>query len=88
MPPPSLSMTTMRTGVETSRSAARPPRSCSRPRSPVTIVVGRPLAAAAPIPDEIRPSMPLAPRLQRKRTSAAAGARNASWSRIGMLEAV
>ena len=44
MPPPSLSMTTMRTGVETSRRAARPPMSWSRPRSPVTIVVGRPLA--------------------------------------------
>ena len=44
MPPPSLSMTTIRTGVSTSRRAARPPMSCSRPRSPVTIVVGRPLA--------------------------------------------
>ena len=70
MPPPSLSMTTMRTGVETSRSAARPPTSCRRPRSPVTIVVGRPLAWAAPIPEEIRPSIPLAPRLQRKSASA------------------
>ena len=69
MPPPSLSMTTMRTGVETSRRAARPPMSWSRPRSPVTIVVGRPLAWAAPIPEETRPSMPLAPRLQRKRAS-------------------
>ena len=38
-----------------------------RPRSPVTIVVGRPLAWAAPMPEETRPSMPLAPRLQRKR---------------------
>ncbi len=54
MPPPSLSMTTMRTGVETSRRAARPPRSWSRPRSPVTIVVGRPLAWAAPIPEEMQ----------------------------------
>ena len=53
IPPPSLSMTTIRTGVETSRSAARPPRSCRRPRSPVTIVVGRPLAWAAPMPEEI-----------------------------------
>ena len=88
MPPPSLSMTTIRTGVETSRSAARPPMSWSRPRSPVTIVVGRPLAWAAPIPEEIRPSIPLAPRLQRKRASASPAARKASWSRIGMLEAV
>ena len=70
MPPPSLSMTTIRTGVSTSRSAARPPMSCRRPRSPVTIVVGRPLAWAAPIPEETRPSIPLAPRLQRKRASA------------------
>ena len=66
IPPPSLSMTTMRTGVSTSRSAARPPMSWRRPRSPVTIVVGRPLAWAAPIPEETRPSIPLAPRLQRK----------------------
>src|SRR6476620_5125672 len=76
------------TGVSTSRSGARPPMSWSRPRSPVTIVVGRPLAWAAPMPEETRPSMPLAPRLQRKRTSASLAARNASWSRIGMLEAV
>ncbi len=69
MPPPSLSMTTMRTGVETSRRAARPPRSWSRPRSPLTIVVGRPLAWAAPIPEETRPSIPLAPRLLRKSAS-------------------
>ena len=74
MPPPSLSMTTIRTGVETSRRAARPPRSWSRPRSPVTIVVGRPLAWAAPMPEEIRPSMPLAPRLQRKSASVSAAA--------------
>ena len=74
MPPPPLSMTTMRTGVETSRRAARPPMSWSRPRSPVTIVVGRPLAWAAPIPEEIRPSIPLAPRLQRKSASVSLGA--------------
>ena len=48
--------------------------SWSRPRSPVTIVVGRPLAWAAPIPEEISPSIPLAPRLQRKSTSAVRGA--------------
>ena len=88
MPPPPLSMTTMRIGVETSRRAARPPRSWSRPRSPLTIVVGRPLAWAAPMPDEIRPSMPLLPRLQRKNASASPAARKVSWSRIGMLEAV
>ena len=88
MPPPPLSMTTMRTGVETSRRAARPPMSWRRPRSPVTIVVGRPLAWAAPIPEERRPSIPLAPRLQRKQHVGRAGGRNASWSRIGMLEAV
>ena len=73
MPPPSLSMTTIRTGVETSRSAASPPMSWRRPRSPVTIVVGRPLAWAAPIPEEIRPSIPLAPRLQRKSDVGVAG---------------
>ena len=50
MPPPSLSMTTMRTGVETSRRAARPPMSWRRPRSPVTIVVGRPLACGGADP--------------------------------------
>ena len=54
----------------------------------MTIVVGLPLAAAAPIPEEIRPSMPFAPRLQRKRASVSTEGRNASWSRIGMLEAV
>ena len=59
-----------------------------RPRSPVRIVVGRPLAAAAPIPEETRPSIPLAPRLQRKRASVPEAGRKASWSRIGMLEAV
>ena len=62
--------------------------SWKRPRSPVTIQVGRPVAAAAPIPEEISPSIPFAPRLARKRTSAAPPGRNASWSRIGMLEAV
>ena len=50
MPPPSLSMTTMRTGVATSRRAARPPMSWRRPRSPVTIVVGRPLACGGADP--------------------------------------
>ena len=88
MPPPSLSITTMRTGVETSRRAARPPMSWRRPRSPVTIVVGLPVAWAAPIPEEIRPSIPLAPRLQRKVASVSVDGRKASWSRIGMLEAV
>ena len=44
--------------------------SWKRPRSPVTIQVGRPVAAAAPIPEETSPSIPLAPRLARKRTSA------------------
>ena len=87
MPPPPLSTTTILTGVETCASAARPPRSCRRPRSPVTITVGRPLAAAAPIPDETSPSMPFAPRLARKSTSASPPDRKASWSRIGMLDA-
>ena len=36
------------------------------------IQVGLPLATAAPIPEEISPSMPLAPRLARRRTSAPA----------------
>ena len=60
MPPPPLSMTTIRTGVVTSRSAASPPMSCRNPSSPVTIVVGRPLACAAPIPEEMSPSIPFA----------------------------
>ena len=46
--------------------------SWKRPRSPVTIQVGRPVATAAPIPEETRPSIPFAPRLARKRTSASA----------------
>ena len=54
----------------------------------MTIVVGRPLATAAPIPEETRPSMPLAPRLARKSTESGPEATNSSWSRIGMLEAV
>jgi hypothetical protein len=57
-------------------------------RSPSTAQVRRPLAAAAPSAVEIWPSMPLAPRLHRKRTSAGPLATNDSWSRIGMLEAV
>ena len=49
----------------------------------------RPAAGwAAPMPEETRPSMPLAPRLHRKRTSARARGRKDSWSRIGMEEAV
>ena len=88
MPPPLLSMTTMRTGVETSRRAAREPRSWRKPSSPVTIVVGRPLACAAPIPDETSPSIPFAPRLQRNETSVSPGARNCSWSRIAIDDAV
>ena len=36
----------------------------------MTIHVGRPVAAAAPAPEEIRPSSPFAPRLHRNRTSA------------------
>ena len=39
----------------------------------MTIVVGLPLAWAAPMPEETRPSMPLAPRLLRKRASAPRG---------------
>ena len=52
------------------------------------IQVGRPLAAAAPTPDEIRPSIPFAPRLQRNLTCLAEDGTNASWSRIGIEEAV
>ena len=40
----------------------------------MTIQVGRPLAAAAPIPEETSPSIPLAPRLARKLTSASRSA--------------
>jgi hypothetical protein len=65
-----LSKTTTRTGVEASRRRASEFRSWKRPRSPVRIQVGCPVAAAAPIPDEIRPSIPFAPRLQRNRTLA------------------
>ena len=39
----------------------------------MTIAVGRPLAAAAPMPEETRPSIPLAPRLERKRASRRGG---------------
>ena len=69
IPPPSLLSTTIRTGALAWRSAASPFMSWWRPRSPVTIQVGRPVAAAAPTPDEIRPSIPFAPRLQRNLTS-------------------
>ena len=72
MPPPSLLTTTIRTGTSVWRSVASAFMSWKRPRSPVTIQVGRPVAAAAPIPDETRPSIPLAPRLARNSTSAAA----------------
>ena len=41
----------------------------------MTIHAGRPLAAAAPSPDEIRPSIPFAPRLQRNVTRRLARAR-------------
>ncbi len=54
----------------------------------MTIQVGRPLAVAAPIPDEMRPSIPLAPRLQRNLTAVGSAGRNASWSRIGIEDAV
>ena len=78
MPPPPLLRTTMRTGALASRRAASPFESWKSPRSPVTIQVGAPVATQAPIPEEIRPSIPFAPRLERKRTSAGPGARNAS----------
>jgi hypothetical protein len=54
----------------------------------VTIQTGLPVATAAPIPDEISPSIPFAPRLHMKVTRLAADGRNASWSRIGIEEAV
>ena len=52
------------------------------------IQVGDPLAAAAPTPEEIRPSIPFAPRLQRNRARAGPDRTNASWSRIGIEDAV
>ena len=87
MPPPLLLKTTIRTGSPAWRNAARPFESCRSPRSPVSIQAGRPDAAAAPIPDEMSPSRPFAPRLQRKWTPAGPGRAKASWSRIGMLDA-
>ena len=67
VPPPSLT-TTIRTGTRRPpESRARLPRSCWKPRSPVMIVVGRPVDVAAPIPEAISPSIPLAPRLARRR---------------------
>ena len=44
-------------------------------------------AAAAPSPDETRPSMPFAPRLARKRSGFAVTGKKASRSRTGMLDA-
>ena len=78
----------MRTGELASPSADRPFMSWYRHRSPSTIHAGLPLAVAAPIADETSPSIPFAPRLHRKRTRAGPAATNASWSRIGMLDAV
>ena len=89
MPPPSLLTTTIRTGDSAWRSAA----------SPFDVVEeaevagddpGRPPGCAPRRRSRRRssPSIPFAPRLARNSTSAAEAGRNASWSRIGMLEAV
>ena len=88
MPPPSLLITTTRTGASEAPTAASPAASWTSPRSPVTIQVGRPVAIAAPAPEERRPSIPLAPRLPGRSPAAGAAGQKASWSRIGMLEAV
>jgi hypothetical protein len=53
----------------------------------VTIQAGG-YRGGGPIPEEIRPSIPFAPRLQRNLTCVEADGTNASWSRIGIEEAV
>ena len=63
MPPPPLSITTIRSGPGTAAAAASPPMSCASARSP-RIEPGR-LAGPVAIPAavETSPSIPLAPRL-------------------------
>ena len=68
------------------RAASSPPTSCSSASSPVSSHVGRPVASAAPSADETTPSMPLAPRLARKRSSLSDCGKKASTSRIGIEE--
>ena len=68
-------------------AAARPPRSWKSARSPSTAQVRAPLAVAMPEAVETSPSIPLAPRLEKKRTRRGPEGRKASRSRTGMLEA-
>ena len=91
MPPPSLLATTRtRSGRASSGPANSPGASCRNARSPRRAAAGPPPAAwcasAAPVADEISPSMPLAPRLASTRRPSRT-ARCRSRSRMGRLDA-
>ena len=72
MPPPELSITIRRSSGAW-RTAARPPRSWKRARSPSTAQVRLPPPAARPAEVETRPSIPFAPRLRGEAHSLRAG---------------
>ena len=87
IPPPSLLTTTIRTGASAWRSAASAFMSWNRPRSPVTIQVGRPVATAAPIPgrdqavDPVRAAVGEEERPRRRRPAGTPPGRGSACSR-------
>ena len=72
MPPPPLFAHTIVSSAPARRAASRPPMSCRSASSPVSRKVGPPVPIAAPSADDAVPSIPFAPRFDRKRSRFAA----------------
>ena len=86
MPPPPLFTHTTCRSAPARAAASRPPTSCTSATSPISTHVGAPVASAAPAAEATTPSMPLAPRLARKRIGTSTAGKNASTSRTGIDE--
>ncbi len=86
MPPPSLSRTTNVASMPRRAAPRRPPASWRKVRSPHRATTGSAeRAAATPSTVDTKPSMPLTPRLHRKRSPERGRAKD-STSRTGMLD--
>src|SRR5215218_1162302 len=86
IPPPPLLTHTMCRSAPAREAAIKPPMSCSSAISPISSQVGAPVASAAPAAEETTPSIPLAPRLDRKRSARGLWGKNVSTSRIAIEE--
>ena len=85
MPPPLLSMITIRRSISLSVTLINPLMSCIMAMSPINNAVGLRDAKATPTAVETTPSMPFTPLFANTFTPSR-GAANHSTSRIGMLD--